>query len=72
MHSVVAMLFVKTHLLMDDRLNFCSGSGIAVLNDALNLYYRLNGAVECDTVECEACELFKYLMTNFIFLAIAS
>ena len=51
-----------------DGLNFCCGAGTAfILQDALNWYYSLNGAVDC-----EACELFKYLTTNYsyIFLAV--
>ena len=45
-----------------DGLNFCCGSGTASRDDALNWHYSLNGVVDC-----EACEFFKYVTTNFIF-----
>ena len=48
--------------IFSDGLNYCCGSGTAVRNDALNWHYSLNGVVDC-----EACELFKYVTTNLYF-----
>ena len=39
---------------INDGLNFCCGAITARESNALNWYYRLNGAVDC-----EACELIK-------------
>ena len=50
-----------------DGLNQCCGAGRAIRDDVLNRYYSLNGVVDC-----EACELFKYLATNSILLAVFS
>ena len=48
-----------------DGLNHCCGASLASVIDPLNWYYSLNGAVDC-----EACEFFKYLTTNYIFLCV--
>ena len=47
-----------------DGLNNCCGNLVIPPRfGALNIYYSLNGGVDC-----KACELFKYLKTNYSYI----